>query len=516
MTEDYDAIVIGGGHNGLTASLDLARAGWSVLLLEAQAAVGGCATTVDSCIGGFRYSPHANCFLFADIMPDRIAPRTLRVPMHQPEAQLGVAFADGRPPVILHRPDLLSRTVESFAAYSRKDGATYAELKRRSAPLGAVIRNGLYHAPDPQWFAGQADAVRKAYKGHCGRGALGQGSARTLIDELFEAPEVRILLYHLATETGVGLEERGSDIAFLGYSLWIAGRWRLPLGGMGAYAEALREAAIASGVRIAESTPARRIMVEAGRAVGVETADGAIIGASRAVLAAVPLLDMFDALLDAEAIAPGMRDALAAFRRQRPGSIASTVFCLAGQPRYKSARYDPDIDACLKTVAGHESPADVLEQQADLRAGLLPRPAGVVRVHSLWDPAQAPQGRHIAVVDSNFPATDIMDADKWNMVEAAFPQAFLDMWASYRSDRADPPLAMSCDLSSSFERRMLMKMGAAQYRGGLEGLYLAGPGIYPGGGVHGACGANAAHAVLTDHRVHSKTRSAGTAKAFRR
>lgn len=497
MAEQCDVIIIGAGHNGLSAALDLQRAGLSVVVLEAEAVVGGCATTMEPLLPGFRHSPHANTLIFTDIMPGAIAPATLGVRSYHPEAQLGVAFADARPPVILHRPDLLSRTRASLAVYSRKDAATYAALKQRSTRFGPLIRRGLYRPPDRDWFVEQADAVRAAYKGHLDARRLGTDSARALIDRMFESPEVRILLYHLATETGLALEERGGDIAFLGYSLWIAGRWRVPMGGMSAYAEALGREAAAAGVRIACSTRVARIIVERGRAEGVETEAGAILGASRAVLAATPLLDTFD-LVDPVGVAPAEREELAAFGRQRPGSIAGSSFCLATAPHYKSARHDPQIDACLKTVVGHETPADVLAQDADIRAGLLPKPAGVIRLHSLWDPTLAPPGCHVAAADSAFPARHNLDSANWHMIERAFPEAFVAMWNAYREDDLSPPLAMASDLSAPFERRMLMRMGAAQYRTSIGGLYLAGPGIYPGGGVHGACGGNAARIILSD------------------
>lgn len=498
MSEQYDIIVIGAGHNGLTAALDLARAGLSVLVVEGQANVGGCATTGELLLPGFHHSPHANTFIFADIMPDMIAPSTLGVDVHCPEAQLGVAFADGRPPVILHRPDLLARTKASLSVYSRKDAATYAELKRRSARFGTLVGKGLYSPPSSKWFTAQAEAVRSSFKGCVDTRALGQGSARSLIDRLFEAPEIRILLYHLATETGLGLEERGGDIAFLGYSLWIAGRWRIPVGGMGCYADELRVAVETAGVRIICAAPVRRIIVEEGRAVGVETATGAAFRASQGVLAATPILETFDHMLDADAITSAERNELNAFRRQRPGSIATSLFCLAQAPHYKSARHDQQIDMCLKTIIGHQTPEDVIANAADVRAGLLPKPAGVVRMHSLWDTSQAPEGHHVAGVDCSFPAASRMDQESWRMVEAAFPQAFLEVWNESRADAPIPPLAMATDLSAPFERRMLLRMGADQYRASVPGLYLAGPGVYPGGGVHGACGLNAARTIIND------------------
>ena len=302
MSQAHDIIVAGGGHNGLVAAFELARAGWSVLVIEARERVGGCATTTEPLLSGFRHHPHANSLLFADLMPATITPTTLGVEEYQPVAQLGVAFSDGRPPVMLHRPDRLIQTSASLEVYSRADARAYAELKQRSAALGPLIRQGLYNAPDREWFAAHAESVRRQFSSLCNTRVLGANTARALIDELFEAPEVRVLLYHLATETGVGLEERGSDLAFLGYSVWLAGRWRIPARGMQAYADALCATAVASGVRVLSGTRVARILITSGRAVGVEAASGERLLASTAVLAAMPILDVFDDLVATDAV----------------------------------------------------------------------------------------------------------------------------------------------------------------------------------------------------------------------
>lgn len=504
MREAYDAIVVGGGHNGLVAALGLARVGWSVIVAEAAKDVGGCATTTEPLLPGFRHNPHANTFLFADLMPSEISPATLDVPVHQPPAQLGVAFADGRPPVILHRPDLLAQTRSSLSAYSCADGQTYVELKARSADLGPLLRQGMYGAPNSAWFEAQRTAVQRAFKGVCRLRTLGGNTARAVIDELFDTPEVRILLYTLATETGVDLEEAGSDVAFLGYSLWIAGRWRVPVGGMQTYSDALHRAALAAGVHVTFSTRVTKVSVNHGRAVGIETSAGDKVGASKAVLVATPILHLFDDLLNAGVISHLERDELKAFRRAALPSIGTSFFCLAQAPDYRSAQHDAQINACLKTAIGFETPSNFLEHQADVRAGRLPRPAGMVRTHSVWDETLAPRGFHVAGVDSSFPAANDLDRDTWQLVKATFPTAFFETWRRYLAGD-NTPLAMSFDPALGFERRMLIRMGSNQYRTSVAGLYLAGPGVYPGGGVHGACGQNAAQTVLADYDAFARS-----------
>ena len=506
MGETYDIVVIGGGHNGLVAAIEFRRAGFSVCVAEARERVGGCATTCEAVFPGFRHSPHANSLLFADVQLRGIAPTDLGVSLIQPEAQLGVAFADGRPPAIIHRPDLLAATRASFAVYSRADASHYVEMKSRSLKLETVLRQGIYAAPNTAWFEEQRRTVLQAFGPFCDAAQLGRLTARQLIDGIFEAAEIRILLYALAIETGVELEEPGGDLAFLGFSLWLAGRWRVPLGGMQAYSDALLDAAQFAGAQVRVSSPVERVLIEGGRATGVRTTRGKEIGAAIAVVAAIPVLNLFDSLLTADDISSSERAELQSFRQTSAPCIGTSAFCLDWAPSYKSGRHDPQIDRCLKTIIGFETPSDVLEQAANVRTGLLPRPAGVVRVHSMWDRTLAPLDHHIAAVDSSFPAMTAMDHPTWRLVEGAFPTAFLEIWQRYSIDlHSAPPMTMSLDDALGFERRLLMRLGNAQYRTSVGGLYLAGPGVYPGGGVHGGCGHNAAFTAIGDyHRRHAK------------
>jgi phytoene dehydrogenase-like protein len=497
MDEAYDIVVIGGGHNGLAAALKLKAAGLSVCVLEAEAECGGWAATTDALLAGVRHSPHANTLMFADLMPAEISPRALGVRTQQPEAQLGVAFSDGRPPVIISRCDRTEKTRKSLSVYSEADASTYVALKQSADTLGPLIQAGLYAPPTRAWFAEQAEAVRLAFKSVIGAAPMGQGAVRALVDRLFEAPEVRLLMYCLALETGVGLEDEGGELAFLGYSLWIAGRWGIVEGGMGAYSKALSDAVESHGVVIARTQRVTHLIVENESARGAVTAEGMAIRASRAVLAGIPLLEAM-ALVDDAVIPARQRRDLATFAAGRANSIAGSFFRLRSAPRYKSARHDAAIDRCLKTIVGHDTPEDALTQAHDLAHGLLPRPAGVVRVHSLFDDALAPQGEHIAGVDSAFPAAACLDAKMWRAVEASFPEGFVEVWRRACEDDRIDVAAMGCNATARFERRMLLRLGADQYRSGVEGFYLGGPGMYPGGGVHGACGLGAAQVMLAD------------------
>jgi phytoene dehydrogenase-like protein len=508
--ESFDIIVIGAGHNGLVAANYLRRSGLSVVVLEEAQDVGGNALTVEPLLPAFRHNSHANYLAFCDIMPmtNDFSLIEQGLELIYPQAQFGLAFGDARPPVILHRPDLLDRTASSLSAYSRKDARTYLELKRRSAALGPVIRKGLYSTPTQEWFVEQRQAVQRVFGDMCARNSIGSRTARQVIDDLFRTREIRMLLYLLAIDCGLAIEEIGSDLAFLGFALWIAGRWRLPVGGMQSVSDGIRRTAAAAGVVVRCGRRVRRILLEGNEAIGVLNEDASVIYAGKAIVGAISIPTLMFDMLEPSSISVQDQSELRLFdREQRGGSIATSMFCLNDRPHYKSSRHDAAINQCFKTIIGYESTVDILKSNAENSAGLLTRPAGTIRVNSLWDPSQAPGGMYVAGVDTAFPAVSSMDADKWLKVEESFAPAFFDVWRRH-TDNFNPGsvLGMHCDATARFERRILLRLGDSAYRTGVEKLYMCGPGTYPGGGVHGANAYNAFRVVLRDLGIENQFR----------
>jgi phytoene dehydrogenase-like protein len=508
--ESFDIIIVGAGHNGLVAANYLRRSGLSVVVLEKALDVGGNALTVEPLLPAFRHNSHANYLAFCDIMPmtSDFALIEQGLKFIYPQSQFGLAFCDSRPPVTLHRTDLLERTSLSLSAYSRKDAQTYLELKRRSVALETVIREGLYSTPTQEWFAKQRRAVQLAFGDMCSRNSIGSGTARGVIDDLFRATEIRMLLYLLAIDCGIAIEEVGGDLAFLGFALWIAGRWRLPVGGMQSVSDAISRAAAEVGVVVCCGRRVRRILLENNKAIGVLNEDGSVVYADRAIVGAVSIPTLMFELLDSSSLSVQDQSELQIFNReQRGGSIATSMFCLNDRPHYKSSRHDAAINQCFKTIIGYESTADILNSNAENGAGLLPRPAGTIRINTLWDPSQAPHGMHVAGIDSTFPAVASMDANMWLGVEESFAPALFDVWARYTDNwKPGSVLGMQCDATARFERRMLLRIGDSSYRTSIEKLYMCGPGTYPGGGVHGANAYNAFHVVLRDLGIETRFR----------
>jgi phytoene dehydrogenase-like protein len=146
-----------------------------------------------------------------------------------------------------------------------------------------------------------------------------------------------------------------------------------------------------------------------------------------------------------------------------------------------------------------ETPNAVLERSHELDLGGLPVPAAAVCVNTVFDPSQAPTGFHAAGAAIPLPSVDRLSPAMWQSVSGSFNSALIARWHEVAPNMtAANVLAERFETPSEFERRILLLEGEAQYRSEIESLYLCGPGSYPGGGVHGACGYNAYRVIAGD------------------
>jgi phytoene dehydrogenase-like protein len=497
----FDIIVIGGGHNGLVAAAYLQRAGLSTLVLESTAQCGGLATTTSPGPPGYFHNPHANYLMYHDLMPARA---DLRLRGHGlrtrwPHVQHGIAFADGRRPVVIYRSDRLEATRASVARHSAQDAETLVALLRAAGQVRSEMAQHLYRPPDLEQLNQFMRHVTAAYAGML-PSASSVWSAQALIDHTFESAEVRTLLLRIAVEWGTSVDQAGSASAFLASVLPAVGRMRLPLGGMRSLAEALASSAAAAGVTIMLRAPVVAIRTHGSRASAVQLADGAVIPARVGIVSSIGLETTLSAMLGNSSLPPKWRSDVAQFARQRATALASSMYCFRRAPDYESARWDADINRCFQVMVGLDDCEAVVRHTTEIDKGLLPEPAGAIRVNTMWDQKQAPPNRHVVGVDSFFPGLASSSAE-WHDIAASYNDAFLRIWRRYALNvTADNLLDHRFVVPDSYDRKLLLRHGADQYRSPIQGLYLCGTSTFPGGGVHGACGYNAAAVILTDLR----------------
>jgi phytoene dehydrogenase-like protein len=213
------------------------------------------------------------------------------------------------------------------------------------------------------------------------------------------------------------------------------------------------------------------------------------------------------------------------FRYGPSGVLATPTLCLYEAPAYTSARWDPDIDKCFYTVVGYDEPEEMLRYIRDAHMGRIPEPAAGTWVNSLWDPGQAPPGRHSATGWFFFPKASYYSAQEWADIRSWYMDAFLARWGEFAPNMTpDNVMAMRLYTPDQMERKNLMWEGdclvgelapdqsganrpwsgtGGGFRLEIEGLYLCGPSAFPGGGVHAGPGYNAYKVIAEDYGLPS-------------
>jgi phytoene dehydrogenase-like protein len=528
----FDAVIIGGGHNGLTCAAYLAAAGLGVCVLERRAIVGGAAVT-EEFHPGFRNSTasYTVSLLHPKVIGDlNLAAHGLTI-VERPFANfLPLSDRDG---------DCLSigggvpATQTEVARFSQRDAETlpayYAMLER----VSAVLRELLLATP-PNAGAGLAawlDAWKVAKRFRAldltsRRDVLDlfTKSAGDLLDRWFESAPLKAALgFDAIVGNFASPYTPGSAYVLLHYALGEVngkrGRWGHAIGGMGAITQAMARECEARGVSIRTSAPVARVIVVRGRATGVTLETGEVVEASRVVANVNPKL-LFTRLVDAD-------DLPADFRARIDG-----YKCASGTFRMNVALSALPDFAALPGGGPHlrsgivMAPSLAYMEQAYFDAkttGWSRAPVVEMLIPSLVDDSLAPPGHHVASlfcqhVHPDLPA--VRSGLSWDDSRDEVAGLMIDTVTRYAPNfrssvigrRALTPLDLerefglvggdishgTMSLDQLFSARPVL--GHADYRAPVKNLYLCGAGTHPGGGVSGMPGHNAAREILRDVR----------------
>ncbi len=517
---DADVVIIGGGHNGLVAGAWLARAGLQVVVLEAEATVGGAMRSAAVTLPGFV---HDLCSAFYPLFP--VGPiGTLPLDRYglewrNFERPYGGATPGG-PGVSVRATPEASAAV--FEAAHAGDGRGYRELWDWWAWGGGATLDLLFHPlGDPRGLARGVPLLRQPRR-LLELSQLMLSSARTLALQSFAGEDARVwfvgsaLHADLAPEASVG----GA------FSLVLAGLAQqvgmpIPRGGAQQIADALRAYLEALGSPTLTGQRARQIVVRDGRAVAVRTATDEF-RARRAVLATIEPQQLFLDLVG-EGHLPS--DFVRLVRRFRHGMGTFKLDCaLAAPPRFTAAALENTgvfhLAESVATMSGAVNQG--------LRELLPEHPLIIGGVQTLADPSRAPAGQHTLWIETHVPhhirgdAAGTIAATDWAQAREPFADRILAELERYApgvsalvlARHATSPDDMQAENSNlvggditggSFilDQQAIFRPfpGWFQYRTPLKGLYMSGAATHPGGGVQGAPGANAARVLLTDLRI---------------
>jgi phytoene dehydrogenase-like protein len=526
---DYDAIVIGGGHNGLVAAAYLAGAGLRTIVLERREVVGGACVT-EEIAPGCRAS--TTSYIASMLRPEVI--RDLDLGRHglrmvACEPGLQSVFEDGR---VLPWWTDHERTVREFSAVSAADARTFDRVDRRLKELARYLQPFFLEEP-PNVGARGWDRLVEAGRllRRFGRirgdevtdlASFLTGSLGEFLDRNFESEHIkRMYLANNVYGMHAPPYRPGTAIGLLFHLLSggddeIQGFYGHVVGGMGSITQAMAAAARERGAEIATERPVARIVVASGRARGVALEDGTELHAPIIVSNADPKRT-FLRLLDKGELPEDFRLAVEGIKMAGPCAKVNVV--LGEEPRFRGMPADADPNR--RSLATLVPTLEAAERMYDVaKWGEIPEELWVdCVVASNVDPTLAPKGLHIMTCFVQYVPYALRDGD-WDGQRDALGARVIDIIGRFAPNVPDAVEAMRVitplDLERTYgltegnifhgdlniEQLFFMRPvpGWANYATPVPGLYLCGAGVHPGGGVTGAPGYVASHRVLRDLR----------------
>jgi phytoene dehydrogenase-like protein len=517
-------IVIGAGHNGLTAAFYLAKAGFKPIVLEQREMVGGAAIT-DEIAPGFRGPTLAHAIgpLRAAVVRDMHL-TTRGVEIVRPDPRLVALAPDGR--ALTFSTDE-ARTVDAIRPFSDADASTYPELCRVFERLGGFLAELLAVTPPSLDGPGAGELWELLKTGRRFR-ALGREDGFRLLRWMPMAAADLVAEWFSTDLLQAAIAARG--IFGVAQGPWSAGTGAVLLlnaavdpapggssvtvkGGLGVLTKAMADAARQAGAEIRTGASVSRVIVKDGRAVGVVLRDGTEVGAHAVVSNADPKRTFLD-LVDPIELDPTFLRRIRNYRC--PGVAAKINLALSALPNVRGVANPSDLKG--RVQIGPD--IDYLERAYDAAkyGTISDQPYLDITIPTLHDPSLAPPGAHVMSIYMQYAPYRLAGGRSWSDAAGDLLKVVLKTLSQYAP--GIEPLVVGHqvltphDLESSYgltgghilhgepalDQLFTMRpiLGWAQYRTPIAGLYLCGSGTHPGGGVTAGSGHNAGREIVRD------------------
>ena len=520
----YDAIIVGGGHNGLVTAAYLARAGRKVLVLEKRELIGGCAVTEELWPGYHVSSAAYLTSLMQERIIDDLELRRYGYQVDAKDPAFFSLFPDGRHFFMWQDR---TKTLAEIAKFSKRDAEVYPAYENQLERISEVVEGLLLTTPPQFPPQGVGDAIEYLKLAARMRGLsprhivalvkIFTQSAAEFLDEWFESDEVKVTL---ATDGVIGANggPRSPGTAYIllhhcmGGVAGHRGLWGFVRGGMGAVSEAIAASARAKGVQIRTNAPVARVLVRSGRACGVVLENGDEVEATTVASNLDPKLT-FLRLLQERDLPAEFVEAIRHFRIE--GTSCKMNLALSGLPEFTAF---PGAPGPHHRATMHICPNIEYVERAwdDAKYGRpSERPLLELTIPTMYDPSLAPPGKHIMGIFLQYAPYTLRDGT-WDELREPFGDRVINLIAEYapniRSIVEHRQVLSPLDLERRFgitggnifhgemslDQMFVMRpvAGWARHRTPVQGLYLCGSGAHPGGGVMGAPGYNCAREML--------------------
>jgi phytoene dehydrogenase-like protein len=522
MSTKYDAIIIGGGHNGLVTAAYLARAGKKVLVLERRYVLGGAAVT-EEIFPGFKFSV---CSYVVSLLRPEII-RDLDLPRHGMEIlPLDGTFTPMPSGDYLWRVNDHGKTRREIARHSRLDAEAYEEFGKAMLEMCKFVKPILSMTPPNPTKLSPSMLKKLAFLGRRFQGLSAEDkyrqvqlmtmSAVDFLDQWFETDVLKATMSASGIiGTFLGVRSPGTAYVLLHHYMGeIDGAfrsWGFSRGGTGAISNAIADAAREAGAEIRTQAGIGRILVKNGRAVGVALENGDELFADVVSSSVDPRLT-FQRMIEPEHLPP---DFLEEVRRYKfRGSSGKVNLALDALPDFKCL---PGPGAHLRGAISISPSVEYMERAYDdAKYGNYSRhPYIDVVIPSLTDPSVAPPGKHVMSCFVQYAPYKLAEGN-WDEKREAFGDNVINTVAEFAPNLKNiiigrqvlTPLDMERDFGLSegniFQGELSLEQlfflrpvpGWAQYRTPIKNLYMCGSATHPGGGIMGAPGRNAALKIL--------------------
>lgn len=524
MKKEYDAIIIGGGHNGLTAAAYLAKSGRRVLVLERRHLLGGAAVT-EEIFPGFKYSVCS--YVVSLLRPEVIQELQLhKHGLHLMPLNSGFTpMEDGN--YLATFPDEASN-IEEIRRHSRRDADTFVEFHNMMYELAYAVKPILAMVPPDPSNPG-IDGLRTLRNLGKHMQSLGKKkfywltkimtmSAYDFLHEWFET-DILISSITLTSIIGTMLGTKSPGTAYvllhhyMGELDGALTAWGSQKGGTGEISEAIASAARSFGAELRCNAPVAQIIVKNGKAIGAALENGDEIYGKTIVSACDPIVT-FRKLVDEKELPSDFVDTIDKFKFR--GSSGKINLALDGLPNFPAMQDKALIGGMLQICPG----TDYMERAYDDAKydDFSKRPLIEAVIPTVIDPTMAPPGKHMMSIFVQYASYNMPSHGNRDQQREAFSKAVIDTLAEYTPNLKDLILHKQTltpwDLEQEFgltegnifhgeltlDQLFFMRPtpGWADYRTPIRNYYQCGSGTHPGGGITGGPGRLAALKIMKD------------------